>query len=94
MEDSSRVVKIIEKLPIVKGISPGIIVRKNSISSTRSIKISYSKPNNLQMISILICSKIYTQKINILLYKPMKDAIELLNNSLIKFTEKYNINLK
>lgn len=94
MDDAKEVVKIIRKLSIVKGISPGIIVPKNSISGTRSIKISYSKSDNLQMVSILVCSKIYTQKINILLVKPMDNAIELVKKYLKEYTEKYNINLK
>jgi hypothetical protein len=94
IDDAKEVVKILRKLSIVKGISPRIIVPKNSISNSRSIKISYSKSDNLQMVSILVCSKIYTQKINILLEKPMDDAIKLIKNSLKKYSKKYNINLK
>jgi hypothetical protein len=94
MDDAKKVVNILYKLSIIKGVSPGIIVKKNSVSGSRSIKISYSKSDNLQMVSILVCSKIYTQKINILLYKPIDNAIELIRKSLIKYSAKYNIYLK
>lgn len=94
MDDAKEVVKILDKLDIVKGISPGIIVPKNSISGSRSIKIALSNPNNLQMVELTVCSKIYTQKINIVLKKPMDNSIDILKNALKDYVKKYNINLK
>ena len=94
MDDAQEVVKILRKLTIVKGISPGIIVPKNTISNSRSIKISQSNPDNLQMINLTICSKIYTQKINILLSKPMFNGLEIIKKALTGYALKYNINLR